>query len=94
VLLDPYVRGNTNTLWKPVDACLPGDNIETSMRSVIVDGRGYDWEGDAPLRLPMSETIVYEMHVGGFTASPTSGVTHLGTLSGVIEKIPISRRSA
>jgi len=88
VLLDPYARGNTNTLWKPVDACLPGDNIETSMRSVIVDGRGYDWEGDTPLRRPMSETIVYEMHVRGFTASPTSGVTHPGTFSGVIEKIP------
>ena len=88
VLLDPYARGNTNTLWKPVDACLPGDNIETSMRSVIVDGRGYDWEGDTPLRRPMSETIVYEMHVRGFTASPTAGVTHPGTFSGVIEKIP------
>jgi glycogen operon protein len=88
VLLDPYARGNTNTLWKPVDACIPGDNIETSMRSVVVDGRSYDWEGDAPLRRPMSETIVYEMHVRGFTASPTSGVTHPGTFSGVIEKIP------
>jgi len=88
VLLDPYARGNTNTLWKPVDACIPGDNIETSMRSVIVDGRGYDWEGDTPLRRPMSETIFYEMHVRGFTASPTSGVTHPGTFSGVIEKIP------
>jgi glycogen operon protein len=88
VLLDPYARGNTNTLWKPVDACLPGDNIETSMRSVIVDGRGYDWEGDVPLRRPMSETIVYEMHVRGFTASPSAGVTHPGTFSGVIEKIP------
>ena len=32
------------------DACLPGDNLESSMRGVIVDGRGYDWEGDEPLR--------------------------------------------
>src|SRR6185295_16372011 len=43
---------------------------------------------DVPLRRPMSETIVYEMHVRGFTASPTSGVTHPGTFSGIIEKIP------
>ena len=49
VLLDPYAKGNTNTLWKPVDACQPGDNLESSMRAVIVDGRGYDWEGDEPL---------------------------------------------
>jgi isoamylase len=88
VLLDPYAKGNTNTLWKPVDACLPGDNLESSMRGVIVDGRGYDWEGDEPLRLPMSDTIVYEMHVRGFTKSPSSGVEFPGTFSGVIQKIP------
>ena len=88
VLLDPYAKGNTNTLWKPVDACLPGDNLESSMRAVIVDGRGYDWEGDQPLHTPMSDTIVYELNVRGFTRSPSSGVEHGGTFSGVIEKIP------
>jgi isoamylase len=88
VLLDPYAKGNTNTLWKPVDACVPGDNLASSMRAVIVDGRAYDWEGDEPLRRPMNDTIVYEMHVRGFTKSPTSGVEHPGTFSGVIDKIP------
>ena len=88
VLLDPYAKGNTNTLWKPVDACLPGDNLESSMRAVIVDGRAYDWEGDAPLHTPMSDSVIYEMHVRGFTASPSAGVAHPGTFSGVIEKIP------
>ncbi|MCB0212415.1 MAG: glycogen debranching enzyme, partial [Anaerolineae bacterium] len=34
------------------------------------------------------ETIIYEMHVGGFTKSSTSGVEHPGTFLGVIEKIP------
>ena len=58
------------------------------MRSVVVDMTGYDWEGDEPLNRPMSETIIYEMHVGGFTKSPTSGVEHPGTFAGVIEKIP------
>ncbi len=88
VLLDPYAKGNTNTLWKPVDACQPGDNLESSMRAVIVDGRGYDWEGDEPLRQPMSDTIVYELNVRGFTKSSGSGVEHPGTFSGLIEKIP------
>ncbi len=88
MLLDPYAKGNTNTLWKPVDACLPGDNLATSMRSVITDGRGYDWEGDEPLRRPMNESVIYEMHVRGFTKSPTSGVQHPGTFAGVIEKVP------
>jgi len=35
VLLDPYAKGNTNTLWKPVDACVPGDNLASSMRSTM-----------------------------------------------------------
>ena len=88
VLLDPYAKANTNTLWRPVDACQPGDNLESSMRAVIVDGRGYDWEGDRPLQRPMTETIIYELNVRGFTNSPTAGVEHPGTFSGVIEKIP------
>jgi glycogen operon protein len=44
------------------------------MKSVVVDSSDYDWEGDAPLRLPSARTIVYEMHVRGFTRHPNSGV--------------------
>ena len=88
VLIDPYARGNTNALWDRGAACLPGDNINTAMRSVVIDTSDYDWEGDMPLKRPMNETIVYEMHVRGFTKSATSAVTHSGTFAGVIEKIP------
>jgi len=88
VLIDPYGLGHTNTLWNRGDACGPGDNLATSMRSVVVDPHEYDWEGDKPLNRPMSETVIYEMHVGGFTKSPTSGVQSPGTFLGVIEKIP------
>jgi glycogen operon protein len=88
VLIDPYAKGNTKSLWKRGNACLPGDNLTTSMRSVVIDTSEYNWEGDRPLNRPMSETIIYEMHVGGFTKSPTSGVNHPGTFSGIIEKIP------
>ncbi len=44
------------------------------MKSVVVDRRGYDWEGDRPLRHPFAKTIIYEMHVAGFTRHPSSGV--------------------
>ncbi len=88
VLIAPYARGINKTLWKRGDACGPGDNLATSLRSVVIDVQDYDWEGDQPLRRLMNETIIYEMHVGGFTRSPTSGVNHPGTFSGVIEKIP------
>ncbi len=88
VLIDPYARGNTAHLWQRGEACHDGDNIATSMRSVVVDTSSYDWEGDQPLNRPMNETIIYEMHVGGFTRSASSGVRHPGTFAGVIEKIP------
>ena len=88
VLLDPYARGNTNNVWERASACGPKDNVATSMRSVVVDTSGYDWEGDRPLNRPMEDTIIYEMHVGGFTQSPSSGVRHPGTFAGIIEKIP------
>ena len=52
----------------------PGDNAATAMKSVVVDPGAYDWEGDAPLRRPSARTIIYEMHVRGFTRHPSSGV--------------------
>ncbi len=88
VLIDPYARGNTNALWKRADACGPDDNLATSMRSVVIDASGYDWEGDHPLNHPIGDTIIYELHAKGFTTSPSSSVTHPGTFAGIIEKIP------
>jgi glycogen operon protein len=88
VLIDPYARGNTDTLWKRIDACGSDDNLATSMRSVVIDPSGYDWEGDQALNRPMEDTIIYELHASGFTKSPSSGVKHPGTFSGIIEKIP------
>jgi len=59
------------------------------MKSVVVDPHAYDWEGDAPLKRPSSRTIIYEMHVRGFTRHPSSGVVDKlrGTYAGLIEKI-------
>ena len=69
---------------------LEGKNAATAMKSVLADPRAYDWEGDVPLNLPWARTIIYEMHVRGFTADPSSGVAESkrGTYAGLIEKIP------
>lgn len=88
VLLDPYAKGNTNALWKRTDALGSIDNLATSMRSVVIDISDYDWEGDRPINRPMSDSIIYEMHVGGFTRSPSSRSNNPGTFSAVTEKIP------
>ncbi|MEV4702903.1 glycogen debranching protein GlgX [Actinoplanes sp. NPDC049316] len=88
VLIDPYARGISRTLWDRGAACRPGDNTTLSLRSVVVDTGGYDWEGDEPLRRPMEDLVIYETHVGGFTRSPSSGVRQPGTFAAVVEKIP------
>jgi len=91
VLLDPYGRGVVVPKgYDRIAAGQPGDNAATAMKSVVVDPAAYDWEGDVPLRLPSARTIVYEMHVRGFTRHPSSGVDEKkrGTYAGLIEKIP------
>ena len=88
VLMDPRARGICKSLWKRSDAVGPEDNLATSMRCAIVDSADYDWEGDRPLKRPFHESIIYEMHVGGFTRSPSAGVRQPGTFAGMIEKIP------
>jgi isoamylase len=91
VLLDPYGRGVVVPPGYRRDAaCRPGDNAATAMKSVVVNCGAYDWAGDTPLRRPSAHTIVYEMHVRGFTRHPSSGVTDKtrGTFAGLIEKIP------
>ena len=91
VLLDPYGRGvAVPDGYGRAAAGEPGDNSATAMKSVVVDPADYDWEGDAPLRRLSSQTIVYEMHVRGFTRHPSSGVGEQkrGTFAGLIEKIP------
>ena len=94
VLLDPYGRGVTvPTHYSREAARQPGDNAATAMKSVVADPSAYDWEGDAPLRRPSVRTIIYEMHVRGFTRHPSSGVAEArrGTYAGLIEKIPYLR---
>jgi isoamylase len=91
VLLDPYGRGVAVPDRYSRDAArAAGDNFATAMKSVVVDPFAYDWEGDAPLRQPSARTIIYEMHVRGFTRHPSSGVSEKtrGTFAGIIEKIP------
>jgi len=62
----------------------------TAMKSVVADPLAYDWEGDRPLRRPSRESVIYELHVRGFTAHPSAGLPpeQAGTYRGLISKIP------
>lgn len=91
VLLDPYGRGVVVPQnYSREGAAEEGDNTAVAMKSVVGDSLRYDWEGDEVLRRASSRTIVYEMHVRGFTRHPSSGVAEKtrGTFRGLIEKIP------
>jgi len=80
-LIDPYAKALAGE-FLPADA-----GIIRPPKCVVVHDE-FDWQGDRHLRRPLSETVIYELHVRGFTESPTSGVEHPGTYLGVIEKIP------
>ena len=94
LLLDPYGRGvATGAGYERAAAARPGANLGKAMKSVLAGPGDYDWQGDRPLQRPYSESVIYEMHVGGFTRHPSSGVSAeiRGTYRGVIEKIPYLR---
>ena len=91
VLLDPYGRGVVvPPKYSREAAARPGDNAATAMKSVVADPSAYNSEGDTPQHRSSAQTIIYEMHVRGFTRHPSSGVAQSkhGTYAGLIEKIP------
>ena len=92
LLLDPYGLAVVVPQSYSRDAAREkgGDNTATAMKSVVADSSAYDWEGDIPLHRPSSRTIIYEMHVRGFTRhfSSNIGESQRGTFAGLIEKIP------
>jgi glycogen operon protein len=85
VLLDPAATALTNaSLW--------GKQTEPSARSTIRRSvflrRSFNWQEDVPLLTPLEDTIIYELHVRGFTWHPSSLVAAPGTFAGLTEKIP------
>lgn len=91
ILLDPYGRSVVvPKAYSREAARHVGDNAATAMKSAVVDPHAYDWEGDAPLHRPAARTIIYEMHVRGFTRHPLAGIPEniRGTYAGLIAKIP------
>jgi isoamylase len=94
LLLDPYGLGvAVPAAYSRTISTLPGANLAAAMKSIVADPGRYDWEGDQPLRRPFRETIIYELHVRGFTRHPSSGVApgRAGTYAGLVEKIPYLR---
>ena len=92
VLVDPYAKAIVGDEIYNRDAAsrFGNDNCAEALKSVVVDPNIYDWEDDRHPRTPYASTVIYEMHVGGFTRHPSSGVASekRGTYAGLIEKVP------
>ncbi len=94
-LLDPWATAVTNTLWdRWHDA---SGESHHSMRAMAMEthrpeqvGKATPVSGLYKTRYRSEELIIYEVHVGGFTKHPSSGVdpSRRGTFVGLIEKIP------
>jgi isoamylase len=86
ILLDPAATALSNgAQWgEPHE---PPTQRYSSRRSLYLR-RPFHWQEDAPPLTPLEDSIVYELHVRGFTCHPTSLVAHPGTFAGVTQKIP------
>ena len=80
-LIDPYAKALAGEFQTSKDG------IVRPPKCVVVDDY-FDWEDDRHINHDISQSVIYEMHVKGFTKDPSSGVEHPGTYLGVIDKIP------
>ncbi|MBF0337849.1 MAG: glycogen debranching protein GlgX, partial [Nitrospirae bacterium] len=91
VLLDPYATALTGaSTWGKIYKRRgddPGEVFANTRRCLVIED-DYDWEYDKPLEIPLRDSIIYEMHVRGFTAHQSSAVSAPGTYAGIVEKIP------
>lgn len=83
VVLDPSCTAiSDGTVW----GCDP--ERERAKRRSLYVRRSFTWGEDTPPRTPVEDSILYELHVRGFTCGPNSLVAHPGTFDGLMEKIP------
>jgi isoamylase len=85
IVIDPYAKALRPSVWGEERECL--GRVPCCLMS---DAR-YDWEGDRPLNIPLKDSVIYEMHVRGFTIHSSAGSRQPGTFKGVVEKIPYLR---
>ena len=101
LLADPYAKAFTGKFTNTENLLLAYDS-QSDKKDLAMDTRdnaafvpkciawddAFDWEGDKKPGIPQERLIIYEVHVKGFTAHPSSKVGKPGTYLGFIEKIP------
>src|SRR5208337_2064036 len=85
ILIDPSATAlSDGAAWGQY---IEPDSRSTHRRSLFFR-RTFNWQEDDPPLTPLEDSVIYELHVRGFTCHPSSGVAHPGTFAGLIEKIP------
>jgi glycogen operon protein len=92
VLLDPFAK----EVFFPLEfdreaAQRPGSNLGRAPLGVLPQRRsGLAPQQGRPPRHELDSVVIYEMHVRGFTRSPSSGIApeRRGTYAGVVDQIP------
>lgn len=100
LLLDPYARAVSGSFnWNMADArgfdslgrmkdgVLSTKDSGHGAPKCVVINHDFDWF-DRPLKKHFTDTIIYELHVKGFSFHQSSPVEHKGTYRGIIELIP------
>ena len=64
-----------------------GENDKTKKTSAVYEDK-FKWDGDAFPKTSFSDSIIYRLHVRGFTMNRYSRVRKKGTFAGIVEKIP------
>jgi glycogen operon protein len=80
VLIDPYAHA--------ISTFASRHSQSGRERCAVVVGDTFDWKNDQPLNRPLAESVIYELHVRGFTAHPSAGNQLPGTFAGLVERIP------
>ncbi|HVQ36222.1 MAG TPA: glycogen debranching protein GlgX [Pyrinomonadaceae bacterium] len=88
VLLDPYAKSLTTGFCSTgeVEKNASSTHLITVPRRCKVTDNEFDWGFEQPLNYHLADSIIYEVHVKGFTRQAT--VAHPGTFRGLIERIP------
>ncbi|MBP5232755.1 MAG: glycogen debranching protein GlgX, partial [Planctomycetes bacterium] len=92
ILLDPYAKALTGgEVWgepqirRTFD---PEKDGHAFARRCCLPPADFDWEDIPPLRVPLEDSVIYELHVRGYTIHPSSGAAKPGTYRALAEKIP------
>ncbi|WP_136795618.1 glycogen debranching protein GlgX [Desulfosediminicola ganghwensis] len=81
ILIDPYCHALSPRAW--------GTRAQYGKAPCCkIISHDFDWQDDRPLKTPLSETIIYELHIRGFTKQLAENQAAAGSYEGLMKQIP------